>query len=232
MKASQTALLSVILTAGCLAAQKASLFDGHSLHGWQNFGGGKFYVEDGAIVGEAVIGPPNSFLATTAVYGDFELTLEMKIDPDMNSGVQFRSNLRPEEITTQRWSGEFRPDGSKDIQTRVWEKGRFWGYQVDIDERKPLWNGVIYEEAGRGYLHPPPAGDVSRAPFKPGEWNRLRIVAVGDHLQSWLNGVLVAEINDSMTKTGYIALQLHGIGQNRQRVGQKVRFRNIELSHR
>ena len=55
------------------------LFNGTNLDGWQNFGGGKFFVEDGLIIGEAAPGFPNSFLATNELYGDFELNLEFKI---------------------------------------------------------------------------------------------------------------------------------------------------------
>ena len=97
------------------------LFDGTSLDGWQNFGGGNFYVEDGAIVGEAAPGLPNSFLATNEKYGDFELEVEFKIDPLLNSGVQIRSNTYLEETKTMRWGGKFKEDGSKDIREDLGE---------------------------------------------------------------------------------------------------------------
>lgn len=48
-------------------------------------------------------------------------------------------------------------------------------------------------------------------------------------MQTWLNGVSIADVNDDLTPTGYIALQLHGIGRNEEKVGQKVRWRNIKL---
>ena len=118
------------LGSGNVAAEAVDLFDGETLNGWQNFGGGNFYVEDGTIVGEAAPGLPNSFLATNEMYGDFELEVEFKVDPLLNSGIQIRSKTYPEETTTMRWGGRFKEDGSKDIIEKVWEKDRFWGYQI------------------------------------------------------------------------------------------------------
>ncbi len=201
------------------------LFDGKTLEGWKNFGGGKFYVEDGAIVGEAAPGHPNSFLATEKTYGDFELEAEFKIDPLLNSGIQIRSKVYDKETKTVRWNGRLKADGSKEVSDRVWEKGRFWGYQIEIDPSDRGWTGALYEEAGRGYLHAP---DKSSA-FRPNEWNKLRIIADGDHFRTWLNGVPIVDMRDGLTAEGHIALQLHGIGKNREKAGQKIRFRNLRL---
>lgn len=65
--------------------------------------------------------------------------------------------------------------------------------------------------------------------YKPEDWNHFKIVAKGDHIQTWLNGVQVANVNDSDKATGYIALQLHGIGNSKEKIGQKVWWRNIRL---
>jgi len=210
-------------------SETVELFDGKSLEGWQNFGGGKFYVEDGAIVGEAAPGLPNSFLATDKMYDDFELEVEFKIDPLLNSGIQIRSNVYDKETTTIRWGGRFREDGSKDVRERTWEAGRFWGYQVEIDPTDRGWSGTLYEEGARGFLHTPGENEEAKKAFKPGEWNHFRIIADGDHFKTWLNGVPVADVRDSNQATGYIALQLHGIGNNKEKIGQKVRWRNIKL---
>ena len=211
------------------ATETVDLFNGSTLDGWQNFGGGKFYVEDGTIVGEAAPDLPNSFLATNEMYGDFELEVEFKVDPLLNSGIQIRSHVYEEETTTVRWGGTFKPDGSRNVKDRVWEKGRFWGYQIEIDPTDRAWSGTLYEEGARGFLHTPGEDEAAKKAFKGGEWNHFRIIANGDHFQTWLNGVPVADVHDDDQASGYIALQLHGIGNNKEKIGEKVRWRNIKL---
>ena len=81
--------LSIFWFVGCSPSEEESqqsvdLFNGTNLDGWQNFGGGKFYVEDGIIVGEAAPALPNSFLATEKMYDDFELEVEFKVHPLLN----------------------------------------------------------------------------------------------------------------------------------------------------
>tara|TARA_Y100000588_G_scaffold360708_2_gene420865 strand:- start:3132 stop:3854 length:723 start_codon:yes stop_codon:yes gene_type:complete len=207
-----------------------NLFNGTDLAGWQNFGGGKFFVEDGTIVGESAPGLPNSFLATEKMYPDFELEVEFKIHPLLNSGIQIRSNTYAEETTTIRWGGRFKTDGSRDVRERVWGKGRFWGYQVEIDPTDRNWTGTLYEEGARGFLHNPNEATAPEGTFKPYEWNHFRIVAKGDRMQTWLNGVAIADVQDDLTSTGYIALQLHGIGNNKEKIGKKVSWKNIKLT--
>lgn len=210
--------------------KEITLFDGTTLNGWKNYGGGKFYVANGAIVGEAATGLPNSFLATEKTYDNFELEVEFKVDSLLNSGIQIRSGVYEKETTTTRWGGRFKEDGSKDVKERVWEAGRFWGYQIEIDPTDRAWSGTLYEEGGRGFLHTPGENESAMKAFKKGEWNHFRIIANGDHFQTWLNGVPVVDMHDNLTTTGYIALQLHGIGKNEKKVGQKVRWRNIQLT--
>src|SRR5215207_3134005 len=73
------------------------LFNGKDLSGWKQLNGkAKYTVQNGEIVGTTVFGEPNSFLATEKDYGDFVLEFEYKVDSTMNSGVQFRSESKPE----------------------------------------------------------------------------------------------------------------------------------------
>ncbi len=48
-------------------------------------------LSNSAVVGTTAPNTPNSFLCTDKDYGDFILELEFKVDPRMNSGIQFRS---------------------------------------------------------------------------------------------------------------------------------------------
>lgn len=226
-----TLLVSVLLPVVGIGSPRSDqsfveLFDGKTLDGWQNFGGGKFYVDNGEIVGDSLPGFPNSFLATKDRYDNFELEVDFMIDPLINSGIQIRSDVYAEKTTTVRWGGQLKPDGSKDVRTVTWDKGRFWGYQVEIDPAEKCWTGSVYEEAGRGFLQTP----VSTAKLYHFEkWNHFRILANGGRIQTWLNGTLVADLQDDLTPTGYIALQLHGVANFKEKVGQKVRWKNIRV---
>lgn len=40
-------------------------------------------------------------------------------------------------------------------------------------------------------------------------WNTIRIRAVGDHLQVWLNGRQVADVHDSTSARGRVGIQVH-----------------------
>ncbi|MBL6707339.1 MAG: DUF1080 domain-containing protein, partial [Planctomycetaceae bacterium] len=71
----------------------ATLFDGKSLEGWKpSRDNTQFAIADGVIVGTS--SNQTQFLQTVETYGDFELELEVKLhDTDLNSGVQFRTQL-------------------------------------------------------------------------------------------------------------------------------------------
>jgi Domain of Unknown Function (DUF1080) len=58
-----------------------------------------------------------------------------------------------------------------------------------------------------------------------GEWNTLKIKAMGSHITTWLNGVEMIQIRDEKIGAGKgaIALQIHDGG------GIKVRWRNIKI---
>ena len=90
-------VLLVVLPAAAEETGWSDLFTGESLDGWRQRGGkARYTVEDGVLVGTSVPNTPNSFLCTEKNYADFLLELEFKIDPELNSGVQIRSNSFPE----------------------------------------------------------------------------------------------------------------------------------------
>lgn len=176
------------------------LFDGKSLGGWKKVGGGATYrIEGEEIVGE--VGPgANTFLRTDKEYGDFVLELDVKLDIPGNSGIQFRSHQKPG------------------------DNGRVFGYQYELDPSDRAWSGGIYDEARRGWLFPLKDHPDAQKAFKKTEWNHVKIKAVGTHLQTWLNGVPCADLNDSEDATGFIALQVHAGKEGR------IRWKNIQLT--
>ena len=208
-----------------------NLFNGTNLDGWMEHSGkAKYTVADGVLTGESVSGTGNSFLCTTGTYANFELELEYKCDALLNSGVQIRSEVFPDArtLTINGKTIKLAPD-------------RIHGYQCEIDmdvARGRMWTAGIYDEARRGWLLPPdgekgPQGmafsEQGRKVSKPDEWNQLRIVADGPSIKTWLNGVLRADITDSLTPRGVIGLQVHGIGKDTNKVGLKVSFRNLRI---
>ena len=100
-----------------------NLFNGKDLQGWKQLNGkAKYTVANNELIGETVFGTPNSFLATEKEYGDFILEFEVLVDPEMNSGVQIRSQSLP-----------------------AYQNGRVHGYQIEIDPSKRAFSGGIYD---------------------------------------------------------------------------------------
>jgi hypothetical protein len=195
------------------------LFDGKTLEGWeQHSGTAEYRVEDGAVVGKTVANTGNSFLCTKKKYGDFILEFEFKVADGMNSGVQFRSQLYDKE-TTVEINGK----------PKKFPADRVHGYQFEIDPSPRAYTGGVYDEGRRGWLQDLKENEPARKAFKNGEWNAARIECRGDSIKTWINGVPAADLKDGLTKEGFIALQVHGIGKNLEKVGEEVRWRNLML---
>jgi len=181
-----------------------SLFNGKDLTGWKQVNGKALYrVENGEIVGTSVTNTPNSFLITEKEYGDFVLELEFKIAPGINSGIQFRSQQRPED-------------------------GRVHGYQMEIDHSDRRWSGGIYDESRRGWLYGLDLNPDARTAYRPGEWNTYRIECIGPRIRTWVNGVPTADLYDDMTPKGFIGLQVHSLYKPED-AGKQTHWRNIRI---
>ncbi|MEZ6147654.1 MAG: DUF1080 domain-containing protein [Planctomycetaceae bacterium] len=203
--------------------QWVKLFDGQTLEGW-NHDDSYWSVQDEAITGQTT---PDHLLMgynTFCVLKDmepanFQLRLKYKIVGG-NSGVQYRSRV---------------------IDEKKWIVG---GYQADIDS-SPTYTGINYDERGRGILAKrgesvtiAADGTKSTIPFADAtslqelvveqeDWNDYLIVARGNHLQHFVNGVLMSEVIDHETEKGaskgVIALQTHA------GPAMTVQFKDIEL---
>lgn len=213
-----------------------SLFDGESLKGWHvsaktghsrasgHQSGGKWVVENGAIVGSQDIPGNGGILITDQSFGDFEVVLEMNNDFGPDSGLFLRST----------------------------EDGKAWQAMIDYHANGNLMG--IYGEGLGGKPHirnysfleapdkiievvtpVPPALPVLPAAWgkfwKHGEWNELRARIIGNppHITTWINGVKFCEWQETEVRhpaTGGIALQVHGGGDFTR---QYVRYRHIRV---
>ncbi len=202
-------LIAVVLIPHLAAAQDdgwTAMFNGTDLLGWTRLNGEAPYaIDDGDIVGTTMTGTPNTFLATDQAYGDFALSLDVLVDPAINSGIQIRSQSDPEYL-----------------------KGRVHGYQVEIDPSPRAWSGGIYDEARRGWLYPLTVNQACREAFNNGAWNHYYIEAIGPSLRTWINDVPCASLYDNTTLEGFIALQVHSV-RGEDMAGREVRWRNVRI---
>ncbi|HEY0656088.1 MAG TPA: DUF1080 domain-containing protein [Chryseosolibacter sp.] len=182
------------------------LFNGKDLKGWKLLNGqAKYEVKNNEIIGTTVLNQPNSFLVTEETFGDFVLELEFKLDAEMNSGIQFRSESKPD-----------------------YQNGRVHGYQMEIDPSPRAWTGGIYDEGRRDWLYPLEYNPEGKKAYKKADWNKCRIECIGSVLRTWVNGIPTGHVVDNVTSKGFIALQVHSISKPEE-VGKQIRWRNIRI---
>ena len=199
-------LLFIIQTGYTQKEGWQDLFNGKDFSGWTKLNGtAEYRIEGNEIVGTSQLNTPNTFLATDKQYSDFILEFEVNVHPLLNSGVQIRS-----------------------LSSKDYMDGRVHGYQVEIDPSPRAYSGGIYDEARRGWLCPLTGNEAGRAAFKNGNWNHYRIEAIGPSIRVWVNGVNTANLLDDETASGFIALQVHSIG-NKEQAGTEVRWRNLRI---
>jgi hypothetical protein len=189
------------------------LFDGRTTAGWRGFKSQS--VPDGwdVVDGALTRVGGGGDLMTSDQFEDFELALEWKLAEGGNSGIMFR-------VTE---------DADETYHT---------GPEVQIldDANHPDGQNRA-TSAGANYALHPPARDVVR-PI--GEWNQVRLIVDGSHVEHWLNGEKIVEyelgsadweerVADSKfaewpgygrAPRGHIVLQDHG---------DWVAFRNIRI---
>lgn len=188
-------------------AQWKTLFNGSDLKGFvKKNGNAEYKVIDNTIFGFSQLNTPNSFLCTEAEYTDFVLEVEVKVEKGLNSGIQIRSISDPNVMA-----------------------GKVHGYQVEIDPGDRAWSGGVFDEGRNGWLYPLSINAKGRQAFKKEEWNKYHIEAIGPSIKTWINGVACANLLDSQTARGFIALQVHQIKRPEQ-VGLNVQWRNIRIA--
>ena len=214
------------LTPAERAAGWKLLFDGKAWNGWRGFRREKmpdegWTIEDGAIkhiAGNGEQSKQGGDIITVGKYDNFELQLEWRISPGGNSGIKY---LVDEDMVKSGYSG-------LGFEMQILDDNQHPDAKMGKDGNRTA--SALYD------LIAP----QNKALHQVGEWNQVRLIVNGNHVEHWLNGAKVVEyelgspelkalIAESKYKTiqgfgevrkGHILLQDHG---------HEVWFRNIKL---
>ena len=205
-----------------------SLFNGKDLSGWAGRTN-HWSVEDGAITGVTTADNPakgNNFIIAkdgdqNLVVDDFELRFSYKFTGNWgNSGLQYRSKDRGNFVVN--------------------------GYQADF-EVGTTYSGILYEEgmtrgimAERGQKvvwgadgkkqvtgKTDKTSPEIQAAIRKNDWNDYVIIAKGNRLQHFINGLQTVEVVDEdpnkQASSGILAFQIHGGPP------MKIQFKNVRI---
>jgi len=194
-------ILCLTATVGCNTS--TSLFNGRDLTGWHELGSeGAWSVVDGVI---QCNGKKSGYawLSTDRKYGNFELTLDFKIDPGGNSGIFLRAPSREGRIS-------------------------MLGFEVQIID--DTGSSELVDVSGSVFRRIPASGKFSKP---PGQWNTFKLTCRDRTVCIELNGHLISQTDMDTVKpldqdppmknvpdSGYIGLQNHA---------SPVQFRNIRI---
>ena len=211
------------------------VFDGKDLTGWHvsaktghsqksgNKSGGKWVVEDGAIVGSQDVPGNGGIVITDKQYADFEVALEMRNDFGPDSGLFLRSD-----------------DRGRCYQAMIdyHTGGNLMGVYGEGIGGKPDVKNFHFTTAATAIRvdpYPPFPCPVSAADWPtfwdPTKWNEVRARIVGNppRITTWIRGVKFMDYTDTekrLPDRGGIALQVHSGGDYTK---QFVRYRNIRV---
>ena len=192
------------------------LFDGRSLAGWRRYKSAEPITGWEAVDGALTRTARGSDIITADQFRNFELALEWRLSldgPAGNSGIFYRAVETTSEI--------------------------YWGapeMQVLDNARHPDGRSELTSAGSNYALH-----GVAHSHARPvGEWNTVRLVVNGNHVEHWLNGAKVVEYelgspawralvakskfaehaDYGRAERGHIGLQEHG---------SYVAYRNIKI---
>jgi hypothetical protein len=216
--------------AGQIASTRAEdfrpIFDGTTLEGWKSLDMSFWSVRDGAITGQTTPEHPcvsNQFIVWQGGdVSDFELTLKFRVVGNgCNSGVQFRSVLRPNGLAVG-------------YQADIYQSGGYLGGVCDeLHNRKGpellSANGKKTVIDATGKRTSEDLGHVAK--MKPaGEWNDYRIIARGQHIILEINGVKSTDLKDQevghFDLSGFLGLQLRS-GEPMTVQFKDIRYRKL-----
>ena len=189
------------------------LFDGRSTAAWRGYRQETMPAGWQAVDGTLARVAEASDIITRAQFQDFELSLEWQVAPGGNSGLMFRVQETPDPTYHT-------------------------GPELQILDNAGHPDGANPETStGSNYALHAPTANVARP---AGEWNTVRLLVKGNHVEHWLNGTKIVEYElgsadwkrrvaaskfkdmpgYGVAPRGHIALQDHGAA---------IAFRNIKV---
>lgn len=180
------------------------IFNGKDLSEWD--GNAKYWsVSDGALTGvtDGSLKYNRFIVWKGEPLKNFELRVKVKVTKGGNSGLNYRSKVRP--------------DLGEEVVT---------GYQCDVVPEHAEYDGMLYEERGRRILahtaekviidekgQPWVVGELPKKTFKADEWHEYRVLVQGNHHQHWIDDHLTADVIDLDEKnralSGVLGVQVH-----------------------
>ena len=192
------------------------LFDGTSVNGWRSYKNKEqqgWDVKDGELYCKSEGVTKRADLITTNKYENYELQIDWKISPKMNSGIIY--------MVTEDNGASYESGPEYQLIDDIGYPGKRSDKQL----------------SGANYDMNAPSAKVSKP---AGEFNHTKIVINKGHVEHWLNGTKVVDYQFwtseweqtkanskwkdvkpyGMAKSGHIALQDHGGG---------IAFKNIKI---
>ncbi len=240
-------MLTVLLISSCRSSGQSNpdkdgfvqIFDGKTLKGWD---GDTTYwrVENGNLVGEitpATLLKTNSFIIWRGEKpADFELTMEFKITKAGNSGMNYRSVELPD-IPHALKGYQADIDGANHYTGQNYEERArttlaYRGEKVTVNAlpnssdslKDHIKNNAWTERTVTGSLG---NSDSLQAKIHAEDWNTCHLIIRGNHLQHFINNILMSDVTDNDTvngkSSGLLGVQVH-VGPP-----MKVEYRNIKL---
>ena len=152
----------------------------------------------------------HAFVRTDKKFKDFIFEVDFKRDRAIDSGILFRSESTPDTAFSQ-----------------------LFGYMVKVDPQPArLWTGGIFLDFGNGinWLYTLADDDRARnAEKESGEWNRLRIEAIGMRIRVWLNGIPTCHLIDDKYREGFIAFKIHYLKDEIEKEKLAIAYKNMRI---
>jgi hypothetical protein len=181
-----------------------AIFNGKDLTGWE--GSPEYWsVQDGCLTGvtDGTLKYNRFIIWRGGTLKNFELRVQVKVTPGGNSGLNYRS--------------QHRPDLGDGVVT---------GYQCDVVANRPDYNGMLYEERGRRILahtgekvvidpegQPWVVDKLAVKEFPPDQWHDYRVLVRGNRHQHWIDDHPTADVIDLDEKNraleGILGVQVH-----------------------